>query len=157
MFLALTQFSLVQQILLIMTTGITVMVGTYAVNWCILAVISIRKKVKPPSAPVVHEWPTVSIHLPIYNERSVVSRLLNSCVRLDYPREKLEILVIDDSTDDTTEIVKAYSARFPDLVKVIRRHSREGFKAGALQEALSRSHGDFIAIFDADYVPPRDS
>jgi len=156
MFLALTQFSLVQQILLIMTTGITVMVGTYAVNWCILAVISIGKKVKPPSAPVVHEWPTVSIHLPIYNERSVVSRLLNSCVQLDYPREKLEILVIDDSNDDTTEIVRAYSARFPDLVKIIRRHSREGFKAGALQEALSRSQGDFIAIFDADYVPPRD-
>lgn len=156
MILALSQFSLLQQIMLILTTAITVMVGVYAVNWCILAIISIRSKIKLPTPPNIGEWPTVSIHLPIYNERSVISRLLESCLRLDYPREKLEILVIDDSVDGTTEIVKAYSNRFPDLVRAIRRRSREGYKAGALQEALGRSKGDFIAVFDADYVPPPD-
>jgi cellulose synthase/poly-beta-1,6-N-acetylglucosamine synthase-like glycosyltransferase len=132
------------------------MVGIYAVNWCVLAVISIRKKVKSPCPPRIDEWPTVSIHLPVYNESAVVSRLLDSCIRLDYPREKLEILVIDDSTDKTTDIVNDYCSRFPSIIKVIRRHSRQGFKAGALQEALRRSQGEFIAIFDADYVPPPD-
>lgn len=150
----LAQFSLIQQVLLILTTAVTVMVGIYSVNWCILAIISIRRRVKLPSPPIVTEWPTVSVHLPVYNERSVVSRLLESCLRLDYPRDKLEIMVIDDSTDDTTEIVKAYASRFPNLIKVIRRLCRRGFKAGALQEALSRSRGEVIAIFDADYVPP---
>jgi len=152
----LAQFSLVQQIMLLLTTAITVMVGIYAVNWCILAVISVKSKTKLPQPPHITEWPTVSIHLPIYNEKPVVSRLLESCIRLDYPQEKLEILVVDDSTDDTTGIVKSFSARFPNLVRVIRRQSRRGFKAGALQEALNKSRGDFIAIFDADYVPPRD-
>lgn len=150
------QFSLIQQIMLILTTALTIAVGVYAINWCIIAIISIRHRVKLPHPPIVSEWPTVSIHLPVYNERCVVSRLLKSCLRLDYPREKLEILVVDDSTDDTTDIVRTYARNFPDLIKVIRRESRKGFKAGALQEALSRSKGEFIAIFDADYVPPAD-
>ena len=151
-----TQFSLIQQIMLILTTALTVAVGIYAINWCILAIMSIRHSVKLPPPPMLTQWPTVSIHLPVYNERCVVSRLLKSCLQLDYPRDKLEIVVIDDSTDDTTEIVTRYAKDFPNLIKVIRRESRKGFKAGALQEALSRSKGEFITIFDADYVPPVD-
>jgi cellulose synthase/poly-beta-1,6-N-acetylglucosamine synthase-like glycosyltransferase len=83
-------------------------------------------------------------------------QVTGSCLKLDYPRDQLEIIVVDDSTDDTTDIINNYAKRFPSLIKVIRRESRKGFKAGALQEALSRSQGEFIAIFDADYVPPND-
>ncbi len=151
-----TQFSLIQQVMLILTTALTVLVGIYAVNWCIISIMSIRHKMKLPSPPNLTNWPKVSIHLPVYNERCVVSRLLESCLKLDYPRDQLEIIVVDDSTDDTTNIINNYTGRFPDLIKVIRRESRIGFKAGALQEALSRSQGEFIAIFDADYVPPND-
>ncbi len=150
----LSQFSLIQQIMLILTTLITVMLGIYAANWCILAIISLTWPGKPPRAAKMVEWPTVSVHLPVFNEGAVVSRLIESCLRLDYPRDKLEILVLDDSTDKTTEIAASYAEKFPHLVKLIHRDNRKGFKAGALQGAISRTRGEVIAIFDADFVAP---
>jgi cellulose synthase/poly-beta-1,6-N-acetylglucosamine synthase-like glycosyltransferase len=80
--------------------------------------------------------------------------LIESCTQLDYPRERLKILVLDDSTDQTTAIAESYANRYPSLVSVIHRDNRNGFKAGALQEALDITPSDVIAVFDADFVPP---
>jgi cellulose synthase/poly-beta-1,6-N-acetylglucosamine synthase-like glycosyltransferase len=103
--------------------------------------------------------PTVTIQLPTYNERYVIRRLVESVAALDYPRERLEVQILDDSTDDTTAIAKEIAARHCGEgldVRVIRRPDREGFKAGALEYGLRRCRGEFVAIFDADFLPRPD-
>ncbi len=99
---------------------------------------------------------SVTVQLPIYNERNVVERLINCVVALDYPPDLLEIQVLDDSDDDTTEIiesiVKANRGRGIDI-KHLRRGSRVGYKAGALLYGLSRAKGEVVAILDADFMP----
>jgi cellulose synthase/poly-beta-1,6-N-acetylglucosamine synthase-like glycosyltransferase len=101
--------------------------------------------------------PAVTVQLPLYNERYVATRLLDAVSALDYPRDRLEIQVLDDSTDDTTGIVASIvdrlRARGLDVVHLHRR-VRTGFKAGALAEGLIAARGEFVAIFDADFVPP---
>lgn len=103
-------------------------------------------------------WPHITIQLPIYNESYIVDRLLNAMVEQDYPRECLQIQVLDDSTDDTTEkascLVDEYQAKGIDI-QLIHRTNRTGYKAGALANGMSQASGDFLAIFDADFVPPR--
>ncbi len=105
------------------------------------------------------DYPPVTIQLPIYNELYVVERLIRAAARIKYPREKLEIQVLDDSTDETSSvvagIVKEFVAQGYDL-KHIQRGNREGYKAGALREGLKVARGQFIAIFDADFVPRED-
>jgi cellulose synthase/poly-beta-1,6-N-acetylglucosamine synthase-like glycosyltransferase len=105
------------------------------------------------------ELPSVTVQLPIYNEREVVRRLIDAAAALDYPQDRLEIQVLDDSTDDTTglaaDCVTHYRAQGTD-VSLIHRHNRRGFKAGALAEALPVARGEFLAIFDADFVPTPD-
>lgn len=102
--------------------------------------------------PIV--WPKVTLQLPIYNEMYVVERLIDSVARLNYPKGKLEIQILDDSTDETTTLIKEKLAQFPDVdFLYIHRDDRVGFKAGALREGLEKSSGEFIAIFDADFVP----
>jgi cellulose synthase/poly-beta-1,6-N-acetylglucosamine synthase-like glycosyltransferase len=104
-------------------------------------------------------WPRVTVQLPIYNERHVSERLIDACARLDYPPERLQIQVLDDSTDDTREIVQrrvAYWRRKGIDIRAIYREERGGFKAGALAHAFPQARGDHLAIFDADFVPPRD-
>ena len=110
-------------------------------------------------SPWVKEPPTVTVQLPIYNERYVIQRLLEAVCSLDYPRDRLEIQVLDDSTDDTADIVRRLVAHYQKQglsVVHIRRGTRQGFKAGALKEGLERARGEFIAIFDADFVPSPD-
>ena len=101
-------------------------------------------------------WPTVTIQLPIFNERYVVERLIQSVCDFDYPRELLEIQILDDSTDDTADIaiamVKRLRARGFDIQYIHRDH-RNGFKAGALKEGLEKARGELIGIFDADFIP----
>jgi cellulose synthase/poly-beta-1,6-N-acetylglucosamine synthase-like glycosyltransferase len=100
--------------------------------------------------------PDVTIQLPVFNERYVVERLLDAVSQLNYPREKLEIQLLDDSTDDTTAIIlkKIESLRYLKLdIKLIHRENRSGFKAGALDHGLKLAKGEFIAIFDADFIP----
>jgi len=101
--------------------------------------------------------PRVTVQLPIYNERYVAERLLDSVTRIDYPREQLEIQVLDDSTDETriicSQLVAEY-ARAGVPISYCHREHREGFKAGALAEGLKKAAGEFIAIFDADFAPP---
>jgi cellulose synthase/poly-beta-1,6-N-acetylglucosamine synthase-like glycosyltransferase len=105
------------------------------------------------------ELPAVTVQLPIYNERFVVEALLEAACRLDYPRDHLEIQVLDDSTDETQQIARETVEQLKALGYPIEYHdraNREGFKAGALREGLSKARGEFIAIFDADFSPPRD-
>jgi hypothetical protein len=101
--------------------------------------------------------PTVTVQLPLYNERYVATRLLEAVAAFDYPRDRLEIQVLDDSTDDTTQIVDATARRLRaaglDVVH-LHRQVRSGFKAGALADGLRVARGKFVAIFDADFVPP---
>ncbi|HYQ96321.1 MAG TPA: glycosyltransferase [Candidatus Eisenbacteria bacterium] len=113
------------------------------------------RDIRPPAEP--RDWPPVTVQLPIYNERYVVNRLIEAAAAIDYPRERLEIQVLDDSTDSTREIaartVADLRARGVDVVH-LTREDRAGFKAGALERGLGRAKGEFLAIFDADFVPP---
>jgi len=105
------------------------------------------------------EIPFVTIQLPIYNEKYVVERLLENISRIEYPKSKLEIQVLDDSSDDsvqeTVEKIEALKEEGLDI-QHIQRENRNGFKAGALKEGLAMAKGDFIAIFDADFLPDSD-
>ncbi|SHF81612.1 Glycosyltransferase, catalytic subunit of cellulose synthase and poly-beta-1,6-N-acetylglucosamine synthase [Cnuella takakiae] len=101
--------------------------------------------------------PFVSIQIPVYNERYVIGRLLQSLAGLDYPKDRFELQVLDDSTDDSQGIIDAEVAwlQQQDIqVSVLRRKDRKGFKAGALQAGLPLCKGELIAIFDADFTPP---
>jgi cellulose synthase/poly-beta-1,6-N-acetylglucosamine synthase-like glycosyltransferase len=111
----------------------------------------------PPTPPPA-ALPRVTVQLPIYNERYVVTRLIRAACALDYPRDRLDIQVLDDSTDDTTARAAAEIAiqRRRGLdIRHVRRPDRTGFKAGALAHGLRTARGEMIAIFDADFVPPR--
>lgn len=114
----------------------------------------------PPGRPLdAFAWPAVTIQLPIYNERHVAERLIDACARLDYPRQRCQIQVLDDSTDETRELIQRrvhYWQRKGVNITVIHRQDRRGFKAGALAHAFARTSGDYLAIFDADFAPPRD-
>jgi len=95
----------------------------------------------------------------VYNERAVIERLIDAACALDVPRDRLEIQVLDDSTDETTAIATAIAARHRARgvnVTVLHRARRDGFKAGALAAGLERAHGEIIAVFDADFVPATD-
>ncbi|HYA43696.1 MAG TPA: cellulose synthase family protein [Syntrophobacteraceae bacterium] len=128
----------------------------------LLACWSVERKrpVKaPPSAGLGKAPPIVTVQLPLYNERFVAARLINAVARLDWPGEKLEIQVLDDSTDVTGKIVDELADHWRKKgvnMKVIRRAHRAGYKAGALKNGLMQSAGEYVAIFDADFVPPRD-
>ena len=117
------------------------------------------RKINKDGADILGELPSVTVQLPLYNERFVVERLIDNIVKLDYPANKLQIQVLDDSTDDTSEVcrkqVEAYQAKGINIIYTHRTH-REGYKAGALRDGLSEATGEFIAIFDADFLPKPD-
>jgi len=104
-------------------------------------------------------WPKVTIQLPIFNELYVVERLIDAACAIDSPREKLQIQVLDDSTDETLETSRQLVEKYQQLgmnIQLLHRVDRTGYKAGALREALEQAEGEFIAIFDADFIPPKD-
>lgn len=105
------------------------------------------------------EVPYVTIQLPVYNELYVMERLLDNIAEIDYPNDKLEIQVLDDSTDESLEFtakkIKELQQKGLDIKHVLRAN-RNGFKAGALKEGLAKAKGEFIAIFDADFLPEKD-
>ncbi len=119
------------------------------------------KKAKPDSiAKNVQQidFPMVTIQLPLYNEKYVVERLLNSVIEIDWPSNLMEIQILDDSTDETSDIIlkKLAEEKFKDFDIIhIKRTNRKGFKAGALQFGLKASKGEFLAIFDADFMPEK--
>ncbi len=139
---------------MILVSGIVI--GLLGLNLYFLLYVWWREKGSRPRLASPSLLPKITIQVPTYNEKRVVERLLNACLQLDYPRDRLELVVVDDSTDSTTEILREHQKRHPDLIKVIHRQKRTGFKAGALQEALKYTTGEFIAIFDADHIPRRD-
>lgn len=105
------------------------------------------------------ELPMVTVQLPIYNEMYVVERLIDGVCNIDYPPDKFQIQVLDDSTDETQQIAKAVVERYKTMgmnIEYLHRDNRTGFKAGALEEGLKKAQGEFILIFDADFIPSRD-
>jgi cellulose synthase/poly-beta-1,6-N-acetylglucosamine synthase-like glycosyltransferase len=136
---------------------ILIILSIYGIHRYLLAYTYLKnKKNAPRPLKKFEQLPPVTIQLPIFNERYVVERLLEAITRIDYPRELLQIQVLDDSTDDTRivtpRLVSEY-ARAGHPITYHHRDHREGFKAGALAEGMKSATGEFIAIFDADFVP----
>src|SRR5262245_32912604 len=147
-------------------------IGTYLAVLLVLAVYGLHRTAlismyyrnrhrKPRPAGRFSELPAVTVQLPLYNEMYVVERLLDAVAGIRYPRDRFQIQVLDDSTDETQEICKRkiadLAARFPELeVAYIHRTDRTGFKAGALHNGLQTAKGEFILIFDADFIPTPD-
>ncbi len=114
-----------------------------------------RRDVPRPSGSLP-SLPRVTVQLPIYNEVYVVERLVEAVAAIDYPRDLLEIQILDDSTDETCDVVRRTAARLRERgfnIAHLARERRDGFKAGALQAGLARASGEFLLIFDADFVP----
>ena len=149
---------------------VNVLNGLIGIGWVVLAAFSLHCLWllaivwrHHREAPLPHEsfrvLPVVTVQLPVFNERYVVERLLAAVAQLDYPWERLEIQVLDDSTDDTTELVARQVARLSAQgYRITHRHRthRTGYKAGALAEGLAVAEGEFVALFDADFLPPPD-
>ena len=137
---------------------ILIILSIYGIHRYYLVYLYMKSRGKAPKPPQQFaELPRVTIQLPIFNERYVVERLLEAITRIDYPRELLEIQVLDDSIDETrvvcSRLVSEYaSAGHP--ISYHHRDNREGYKAGALAAGMKSAQGEFIAIFDADFVPP---
>ena len=117
------------------------------------------KSKKYQAAGTISTYPLVTVQLPVFNERYVVGRLIDASCAMVYPKDKLEIQVLDDSTDETVAVVEALIDTYRKQgfdIKQIRRDNRSGYKAGALKEGLITARGEFVAIFDADFVPKQD-
>lgn len=131
----------------------------YASNAFFLALRTFRGNHCPERDSSMRELPCVTVQLPVYNEQNVVERLLRCVSELDYPKELLDIQLIDDSTDETSRIAAEVISELKKNgieISHLRRTSRDGFKAGALAEATEQARGEFVAIFDADFLPPKD-
>ena len=139
----------------------------YGLNLLWLAAVLVRRRegMPPPGAVDASgsaggdQTPSVTVQLPVYNEALVIERLIDACASLDYPADLLQIQVLDDSTDDTTELarrrIEFWRSKGRDL-ELIRRPGRTGYKAGALGYGLERARGELVAIFDADFLPAPD-
>ena len=146
----------------------TAILGLYFLTLVILAVFGLHRYImvflyyrhrdrRAVPVPLPDRLPRVTVQLPLYNEMYVVDRLLDSVCRIRYPRELMEIQILDDSTDDTVAMVQASIDRYRALgfdIQYLHRDDRRGYKAGALEEGLKVAKGEFILIFDADFVAP---
>ena len=127
--------------------------------WMVYLYYKHKKNKTTAPAAYFEELPRVTVQLPIFNEQYVVDRLLDAVCKLEYPREKLDIQLLDDSTDETVVVACGLVERYAALghpVSYLHRDNRSGFKAGALEEGLKTAKGEFVAIFDADFVPSPD-
>ncbi len=137
------------------------LLASYGIHRYTLVYLYYKKKKNGTVEPEqkFSELPRVTLQLPIFNEQYVVDRLLQAVCRLEYPRERLDIQLLDDSTDETVNVarglVEHYAAQGQPIT-YIHRTNRAGYKAGALHEGLKTAKGEFVAIFDADFVPPPD-
>ncbi|MDB2463319.1 glycosyltransferase family 2 protein [Flavobacteriaceae bacterium] len=142
-------------LLIVLLFAITQVILFYKFKW---ARNLFAKNQLPPLSPK-DDLPRVTIQLPIYNEQNVIQALIKQVVAIEYPKDRLEIQVLDDSTDDTSSMVGALvsklNAQGIPITHIHRKH-RTGFKAGALKEGLAIAKGEFIAIFDADFLPQSD-
>ena len=140
---------------------VLILLASYGMHRYALVYLYYKKKKNQTHAPEQEftDLPRVTIQLPIFNEQYVVDRLLQAVSRIEYQREKLDIQLLDDSTDETVKVASSLVEHYASQglpISYLHRTNRSGFKAGALHEGLSTAKGDFIAIFDADFVPPPD-
>ena len=140
---------------------VLILLASYGLHRYILVYLYYKNRKNHTSEPATRfeDLPRVTVQLPMFNEQFVAERLIESVCKLKYPREKLDIQVLDDSTDETVEVVRNLVERYAALGHPVTYHhraNREGFKAGALAEGMKTSKGEFIAIFDADFTPPED-
>ncbi len=141
--------------------AVMILLAIYGVHRYTLVYLYYKHRKQYPPDPPAHfdELPRVTVQLPIFNEQFVVDRLLEAVCAMEYPREKLEIQVLDDSMDETQQVAAGLVERYAALghpIVYIHRTNRHGYKAGALDAGLKIAKGQFIAIFDADFVPPPD-
>src|SRR6201997_3510131 len=140
---------------------VLILLASYGLHRYILVSLYYKNRKNHTSEPAARfeDLPRVTVQLPMFNEQFVAERLIESICKLKYPREKLDIQVLDDSTDETVEVVRSLVERYAALGHPItyqNRTQRAGFKAGALAEGMKTAMGEFIAIFDADFTPPED-
>ena len=132
-----------------------VIITAYTCNFYYLAFLS--RKRKDVLSPTDWGTPSVTIQLPIYNEKYVAKRLVDSVCHLDYPKEKMRIMVLDDSDDDTVDLLRDTVDDYKKQgfqIEHVRRGTRKGYKAGALKYAMQTTDTELVAIFDADFIPP---
>jgi cellulose synthase/poly-beta-1,6-N-acetylglucosamine synthase-like glycosyltransferase len=137
------------------------LLASYGIHRYTLVYLYYKKKKNGTTEPEHRfaEMPCVTVQLPIFNEQYVVDRLLQAVCRIEYPRERLEIQLLDDSTDETVDVARGLVEHYASQGYRITYHhrtNRAGYKAGALHEGLKSATGEFVAIFDADFVPPTD-
>ncbi len=145
------------QLIVIAYLGILGLLSLYGCHRLYITVVYWRLRKEAPQPGSDCSLPMVTVQLPVFNERNVIERLIDATAALDWPSDQLEIQVLDDSTDDTTEVAQATAARWQAAgidVKVVRRGDRIGFKAGALQAGMKAARGEYLAVFDADFIPP---
>jgi cellulose synthase/poly-beta-1,6-N-acetylglucosamine synthase-like glycosyltransferase len=139
---------------------VLIVLAIYGWHRYYLVYLYMRNRDKGPKpGPALDPLPIVTIQLPLYNEMYVADRLIAAVCEIDYPRDRLEIQVLDDSTDETRSIVELAVRRFALQgvdIKFLYRADRRGYKAGALEAGLKTARGEYIAIFDADFIPSRD-
>src|SRR3981081_2742146 len=139
---------------------VLIVLAVYGWHRYYLVYLYMRNRDKEPKAqPPLDPLPVVTIQLPLYNEMSVADRLIDAVCRIEYPRELLEIQVLDDSSDETRSIAELAVRRFAADgidIKYYHRSDRVGFKAGALEAGLRVARGEFVGIFDADFIPTAD-
>jgi cellulose synthase/poly-beta-1,6-N-acetylglucosamine synthase-like glycosyltransferase len=161
----LNSFDLAVMIPYFLVLGVLAMYGLHR-YWLVFHFFKYKNNLPGPppeiargSASLTTGWPKVTIQLPIFNERYVIDRLVDAVVKFDYPRELMQIQVLDDSTDETCDIARACVERHQAMgvpIEYLHRTNRTGFKAGALEAGLQTATGEFVAIFDADFLPAAD-
>src|SRR3990167_7005383 len=132
-----------------------IIISAYTCNFYYLTYLSIKRKEILSTANV--GTPSVTIQLPIYNEKYVAQRLVDAVCMMDYPKEKMRIMVLDDSDDETVDLLSDVVDKYKKQgfqIDHIRRGTRKGYKAGALKHAMQTTDTEFVAIFDADFIPP---
>lgn len=147
-------------VLTLLHAAAAILLAVYGANSLLLTVLYLRcrphNRIEPPPPA---DWPAVTVQLPVFNELHVTERLLAAVARLEYPRDRLQIQVLDDSTDETAAIAAGCVEHYRGQglnIQHLHRAERPGFKAGALAAALPEASGELIAIFDADFVPQPD-
>jgi cellulose synthase/poly-beta-1,6-N-acetylglucosamine synthase-like glycosyltransferase len=147
-------------VVLLVYGAVTVLLGATGLYYGLLAAERIVRDGEPPAVDgAFDEHPSVTVQVPVYNERNVVGRVLDAVGALRWPADRLQVQVIDDSTDDTSTVVAEELAALRERgvdVEHIRRPERDGYKAGAVERGLETATGAFVALFDADFVPPPD-
>ncbi|MBN2718292.1 MAG: glycosyltransferase, partial [Deltaproteobacteria bacterium] len=151
---------MLENVLIGLYLGILGLLAFYGFHRTLLTFLFFKTKSnvpKPERRFKEEELPEILVQLPLFNERYVCERLIDSVTRFNYPKDRMKIQVLDDSTDDTTEIAQRkveQVAKEGFHISLIHREDRTGYKAGALENGLAVSSAALVAVFDADFIPP---